>query len=179
LQELALHVLDLAQNAVEAGARHVGIEVVEDLAGDRLTIRVTDDGRGMDEETARKASDPFYTTRATRRVGLGLSLLRAAAEAAGGGMSIRSEPGRGTTVEVTFQRSHLDRAPLGDVPNTLLVLVAGNPEITFSYRHVVDGREFVFDGAEFRAALGDLSPQHPAVLRWLRQALAEDSPESP
>ncbi len=178
MQELALHVLDLAQNAIEAGARHVRIEVVEDLAGDRLSIVVADDGRGMDEETVRQVTDPFYTTRSSRRVGLGLSLLAAAAEAAGGSLAIRSRPGRGTTVEATFQRGHLDRAPLGDVAGTLLVLVVGNPEVTFSYRHVVDGREFEFDGGEFRAALGELSPQHPAVLRWLRQALAGDPREA-
>ena len=179
MQQLSQHVLDLAQNAVEAGARHVGIEVVEDLSGDRLTIRVVDDGRGMDEATIRRATDPFYTTRSTRRVGLGLSLLSAAAEAAGGGMCVESRLGQGTTVEATFQRSHLDRAPLGDLPGTLLVLVVGNPEVTFRYRHVADGREFEFDGGEVRAAAGELWPGHPAVLRWLREALAEDPPEAP
>ncbi len=172
-----MHVLDLAQNAIEAGARRIRIEVVEDLAGDRLRIVVADDGRGMDEAAARAAADPFYTTRSSRRVGLGLSLLAAATAAAGGSLDVRSRLGEGTTVEASFQRSHIDRAPLGDLPGTLFVLVAGNPEVTFQYRHQVDGRVFEFDGDEFRAALGDLAPQHPAVLRWLRQALREDAGE--
>jgi hypothetical protein len=173
-----MHVLDLAQNSIEAGARHVRIDVVEDAVADALTVTIADDGRGMDEETVRQVTDPFFTTRSTRRVGLGLSLLEEAAEAAGGSLAIDSQPGRGTTVTATFRRSHLDRAPLGDLPGTIFVLVASNPEVTFTYRHVVDGREFAFDGPEFRATLGDMSPQNPAILRWLRQALDEGPAES-
>ncbi len=178
MQELSLHILDLAYNAIEAGARHVSIEVIEDRTADRLTIAVSDDGRGMDEATVRRVVDPFYTSRRTRKVGLGLSLLEAAAEAAGGGVRIRSEEGEGTTVEATFQLSHVDRAPLGDLAGTVLVLVAANPEVTFCYRHVVDGREFEFDGEAYREALGTLSPQHPSALRWLRGALAKDNAET-
>ena len=178
MQELSLHVLDLARNALEAGARHVRIEVIEDHREDRLTIVVADDGRGIDAKALSQVTDPFYTTRSTRRVGLGLSLLAAAAEAAGGELAIRSQPGCGTVVEATFKHSHLDRAPLGDLRGTLLVLIAGNPEATFVYRHEVDGRVFEFDGGEFRAVLGEMSPQHPAVLSWLQQTLAEDLPES-
>jgi anti-sigma regulatory factor (Ser/Thr protein kinase) len=178
VEELSLHVLDLAYNGVEAGARRIRIEVIEDLAADRLTIVVADDGRGMDEETIRRATDPFYTTRGARRVGLGLSLLEAAARSAGGEVSIRSAPGGGTTVQATFQHSHLDRAPLGDLRGAVLVLVVGNPEVTFSYLHRVDGKEFEFDGGEFRAALGDLSPQHPAVLCWLRDTFERDPSEA-
>ncbi len=174
MQELSLHILDLAYNAVEAGARHVSIDVVEERAADRLTIAVSDDGRGMDEATARQVTNPFYTSRTTRRVGLGLSLLEAAAEAAGGGLRIRSAPGRGTTIEATFQLSHVDRAPLGDLPGTVLVLVVGEPDVAFRYRHVVDGHVFEFDGEAYREALGTLPPQHPAALRWLRGALSED-----
>jgi anti-sigma regulatory factor (Ser/Thr protein kinase) len=178
LQELSLHVLDLAYNAVEAGARHVAIEVIEDRAADRLTVAVSDDGRGMDEATVRQVADPFYTSRKTRRVGLGLSLLKEAAEAAGGGMRIRSTPGRGTTVEATFQLSHVDRAPLGDLSGTVLVLIVGQPEVAFRYRHLVGGREFEFDGEAYRDTLGTLSPQHPAALRWLRSALSQDHGET-
>ena len=174
MQELSLHILDLAYNAVEAGARHVSIEVIEDRAADRLTIRVSDDGRGMDEATVRRVVDPFYTSRSTRRVGLGLSLMEAAAEAAGGSLRIHSVEGVGTTVEATFELSHVDRAPLGDLPSTVLVLVAGQPEVAFRYRHVVDGHEFEFDGDAYREVLGTLPPQHPTALRWLRGAFAED-----
>ncbi len=174
MQEISLHILDLAYNAVEAGARQVSIEVIEDRAADRLTIRVGDDGRGMDEATVRRVVGPFYTSRNVRKVGLGLSLLELAAEAAGGGLRIVSEAGQGTTVEATFQLSHVDRAPLGDLAATVLVLVAGQPEVGFRYRHVVDGQEFEFDGEAYREALGTLPPQHPVALRWLRGALAED-----
>lgn len=177
MQELSLHVLDLAYNAIEAGARHVSIEVIENRAADRLTLVVRDDGRGMDEATVRQATDPFYTSRTTRRVGLGLSLLSEAAEAAGGKMLIRSTPGRGTTVEATFRLSHVDRAPLGDLAGTVFVLVVGQPAVTFRFRHSIDGRVLEFDGDTFREALGGESPQNPAVLRWLRRALAEDNGE--
>ena len=121
--ELALHVLDILQNAVEAGATHVDLAVLEDEPSDRLTITVIDDGRGMDEETTRRVLDPFYTTRTTRHVGLGLPLYSAAAEGAGGGLTILSHPGEGTTIEASFQLSHPDRQPLGDMAGD----VAGGP----------------------------------------------------
>jgi len=109
MREIVLHLLDLAENSVTAGARAITISVCEDLVADRLTARIEDDGRGMDEETVRKVSDPFFTSRTTRKVGLGIPLLKEAAEACNGKMEIWSKPGAGTQIEASFQHSHIDR----------------------------------------------------------------------
>lgn len=173
VRELALHVLDILQNAVEAGATRVALMVDEDQAADRLTIIVRDNGRGMDAATAARATDPFFTSRETRHVGLGLPLFAAAAERAGGRLVIRSEPGCGTTVEATFQLSHPDRQPLGDMADTLLAFLLADRAPDLHYWHHVDGETFEFDTADIRAALGDVPLTHPAVRQWLAEFLAE------
>ncbi|MGB9886511.1 MAG: ATP-binding protein [Moorellales bacterium] len=172
MQELALHILDLFRNAVEAGARKVYIAVREDTVSGRLEIEVRDDGRGMTPEQARAARDPFYTTRATRRVGLGLALLEAAARQAGGDMKIESVPGKGTRVVASFRHGHLDRAPLGDLAVTLQVVVS-EPEVEVEYEHGRDGRIFRFSTRELDNSLGPQARQHPAVLAWVRRYVAE------
>ncbi len=135
LRELALHILDIAENSLNAGASLVTIEVLEDIAADQLTIRVIDNGRGMDAETASRVVDPFFTTRTTRKVGLGLPFLKQAAELSNGTLTIDSQVGQGTTVTATFQRSHIDRMPLGDLPGTILTLIVGYPQANFVFRH--------------------------------------------
>jgi len=175
VRELALHILDVVENSLAAGARHITIEIEEDLAADSLTIRVMDDGRGMDEETAQRALDPFYTTRTTRHVGLGLPLFKAAAERSAGELRLTSSPGQGTTVTARFQHSHIDRAPLGDLPATLLGLLLSDRSAEIRYVHRLDGREFVFDTREVRDALGaDVPLTHPAVREWMRSYLTEN-----
>ncbi len=175
MRELSLHLLDLAENAVTAGARRVSITVEESPAEDRLTIRVADDGRGLPEEKLRRLEDPFVTTRTTRRVGLGLSLLAAAARRAGGALRVRSAPGEGTEVCAEFRFHHIDRAPLGDVPATIAVLIAGYPTVDFVYRHRIEEREIVLDTRELRAGGEGMDPADPAVAdavaRWLRDRL--------
>jgi hypothetical protein len=171
MEDLSLHILDIAQNAVEAGATRVDIDLVEDRAADLLAIGVRDNGRGMDRATAAAATDPFFTTRTTRRVGMGLPLLAAAARAAGGVLSLESEPGQGTRVKATFRYSHIDRAPLGDIETTLMVLLAGNPDVDVLFRHVVSGREFSLCSKDVRAALPgeNLTSSHGLAL--LREAI--------
>ncbi len=173
MRELALHVLDVVENSLAAGARHITIEIDEDLAADRLRIRVADDGRGMDAETARRALDPFFTTRTTRHVGLGLPLFRAAAERCNGSLQLHSTLGQGTTVSAEFQHSHIDRAPLGDMPSTLLGLLLSDRPAEICYIHRVDGRAFVFDTAQVRAELGDVPFTNPLVRDWMRDYLTE------
>lgn len=168
-----MHVLDLVQNSLEAGATRVEVEVVEDTAMDCLLLSVEDDGRGMSAETLNEISNPFYTTRTTRRVGLGIPLLLAAAQRCGGELRIESEPGRGTKVTATFQRSHIDRAPLGDMAETLLSVLLRERPVELHYRHRVDGRTFEFDTRAVKAELGGLSFSHPAVVNWLRGYLSE------
>jgi anti-sigma regulatory factor (Ser/Thr protein kinase) len=184
--ELALHVLDILRNAVEAGATQVELTIVEDEPADRLALTVTDNGRGMDDETIRRALNPFYTTRRTRHVGLGLPLLVAAAETAGGGLTIRSRAGEGTTVETTFRLSHPDRQPLGDMAATLLAFLLADtaPDLRYTHRLNRQGgavppaeREFAFDAAAVRAELDGLPLNHPIVARWLAEYLAEGERE--
>lgn len=173
MRELALHVLDVLENAIEAGAKRVELTIDEDSAVDRLTIEVADDGRGMSDAVLRRVGDPFYTTRTTRHVGLGIPLLRAAARRCNGDLTIASLPGSGTRVLVSFQRSHIDRAPLGDMRSTLLGVLLSQAEIDLRYQHRIDGREFAFDTTEMRAALRDVPLSHPAVREWLEAFLAE------
>lgn len=156
-----------------AEATRIELDVVEDLQGDRLTIEVRDNGRGMDEELKRKVLDPFTTTRTTRHVGLGLPLFAAAAERCGGRLTVESEKGKGTRVTATFQHSHIDRAPLGDMVSALMGVILSERQVDLAYRHTVDGREFSFDTAEFRKELGDVPLTEPSVRDWIVQYLTE------
>jgi light-regulated signal transduction histidine kinase (bacteriophytochrome) len=179
MRELALHVLDLLQNAAEAGATRVTLLVNEDWPVDRLTIIVDDNGRGMAPETIARVTDPFFTTRTTRHVGLGLPLLAASAERSGGALAIRSRTGAGSTVEATFRLSHPDRQPLGDLASSLLAFLLGERAPGLHHRHEVIRHggcspiKFEFDTAAIAAELGTVPLNHPAVQRWLAEFLAE------
>ncbi len=166
MEDLALHILDIARNSIDAGATEIEIVIEEDLAGNRLTIELRDNGRGMSPETLSRAADPFFTTRTTRRVGMGLPLLAQAARSAGGGLSLESQPGRGTSVRAVFEHGHIDRAPLGDLETTLMVLLAGHSEIDIRFRHRVDHAEYELDSADLRAAGIDVgSPEGLMAVR--------------
>ncbi len=169
MEDLALHILDIAQNSLEAGASEIEIEIREDIEQDRLTIRVQDNGRGMDPETAAKVTDPFFTTRTTRKVGLGLPLMTAACRAAGGALTIDSKPGQGTTITATFRHRHIDRAPLGDIEGSLMALIAGRPDKAILFRHQVEDRVFELDSRDFQAA--GIDPASPTGLMVLREAI--------
>lgn len=173
MEELALHILDLVQNSLAAGATEVVIEIEEDSAGGSLVITITDNGCGMDQEFVRRVLDPFTTTRTTRRVGLGLSLLAMAARQAGGDVQIASEKGKGTCVTATFRLQHWDCPPLGDVPATLVTVLAGAPRLNLTYRHTVDGRAFTFRTSEIQRELGEIPINNPKVLTFLKRHLQE------
>jgi hypothetical protein len=178
MREISLHLLDIAENSVAAEGKNISIHVHEDLFNDRLSASVIDDGRGMDAETAQQVQDPFYTTRTTRNVGLGIPLLKDAAEMAEGSFSLQSEPGSGTWVEAEFRHSHIDRMPLGDLSSTFLTLLISHPQIdwTFLYR-VTDkneqSRDFMFESAELKRELGDISLTEPEVLTFVRGIFEE------
>ena len=153
MEELALHILDIAENSIEAGAGSLEIELREEPEADRLLLIVSDDGPGMTAGILEKVQDPFYTTRTTRKVGMGLALLAQAARAAGGELTLESEPGRGTTVRASLQYTHLDRAPVGDIETTLMVLMAGHPDLQIRFRHSLGSREYELDSGEFDGLL--------------------------
>jgi len=173
VRELSLHLLDIVENSLEAGATRVLVDVAEDTIRNRLTIKVEDNGRGMDQTTLARALDPFFTTRTTRHVGLGLPLLRAAAQRCDGDLRIQSRPGHGTTVAADFRRDHIDRAPLGDIESTLLalVLMVGESDIRYTQRR--DKKVFALDTAELREALGSVPLGHPRVRAWVQQYIQE------
>lgn len=173
LRELSLHILDLVENSINASATRVCIRVTEDTSSDELSLQVVDNGRGMDPDLATRAADPFVTTRTTRHVGLGLPFLKQAAEMCNGTFTIDSTPGTGTTVTATFQLSHIDRMPLGDIAGTLLTLIIGYPQVDFEYSHVVNGKASQIDTRSIRAELGDVSLSEPEVIAYLRSQIAD------
>ena len=173
MRELSLHILDALENSVEAGATRIELRIEEDLPKDRLTITITDNGHGMSEELAKKVLDPFVTTRSTRHVGLGLPLFAAAAERCAGELRIQSQPGVGTTVVATFQHSHIDRAPLGDLPGSLMAVMLPERPVDIYYKHIVGDRDFEMDTAEIRRLLEGVPLAHPRVREWLESTLTE------
>ena len=173
MREIALHLLDIAENGAAAGAKTIQVTVEEDTLKDRLKTVVQDDGRGMDADLVARVIDPFVTSRTTRKVGLGIPLFKAAAEACNGGLSITSAPGRGTCVTTEVQRSHIDRMPLGDLIGTMLTLVIGFPGIHWIFRYRVDDAEFVFDDEPVKRALGEVPLTEPAILTFIKDYLRE------
>ena len=165
MQELSLNILDIAENSVKAGASLITVAVCYRPAADRLTVTITDDGCGMDAETVRKVTDPFYTTRTTRRVGMGLPLWK---------MAVVTAPGEDTTVTAVFGLSHIDRLPLGDLPQTMATLIGGSPEKDFRLEFDYDGARFAADTREYRAVLGEeISLAEPEVLAFITGQVAE------
>ena len=154
MEDLSLHILDIAENSISAGARLINITLVEDSVRDLLTVEIADDGKGMSSDVVDKVVDPFYTSRTTRKVGLGLPLFQEAAAAANGSMEIRSIADRGTTVRATFQLSHIDRKPIGNMVETVTSLLCSSEEVDVRYVHIRDGNKMIFDSKEIRDELG-------------------------
>ena len=153
MKDLSLHILDIVENSVRAGAKNIGISIVEDTDKDLLRIKIEDDGKGMDKEMAVKASNPFITTKANKKVGLGISLLKQAAETANGRFKLESELNKGTKVEAEFQLSNIDRKPLGDIAESLIsaILMAKDTEFDFEYKK--DKETFSFNTKEIKSQL--------------------------
>ncbi len=177
MKEIALHIMDIAQNSIRAGASEIRITLSESVAADSLTLTVSDNGMGMDAETRRMAADPWFTSRTTRKVGMGLPLLEMNASLSGGGMIIDSAPGQGTTVTASFVYSHVDRPPLGDVSGTIALLIMSNPAINIEYIHICEGTEWSISTAEIKEALGEDAVTDLTVVRSLREIINENVAE--
>lgn len=173
MRELALHILDIAENSLSAGADFIEIKIEEDLSEDIMKIFIQDNGRGMSPETVARITDPFVTSRKTRQVGLGIPFFKAAAEACEGTFGIASEPNRGTTVTATFKHSHIDRMPLGDMAGTMLSLIIGTPDVHWTYQHQVNQESFAFDNQPIKEILGEVPLSDPAVMKYIREMLEE------
>jgi len=148
MEDLSLHILDVVENSIAANASKIIIKIIEEKEKDLLVIEIKDNGRGMNEETINKVLDPFYTTRTTRRVGLGLSLLQQAAKESNGDFEINSKPGVGTEIKASFQDSHIDRKPIGDMNSTIVTLITSHPEINFIYEYQDEEDNYVLDSKE-------------------------------
>ncbi|MCL2662147.1 MAG: ATP-binding protein [Oscillospiraceae bacterium] len=174
MNELSLNILDIAQNSIAAEATLVEIDVEEDSSTDRITIRVRDNGRGMSEDFLKAAQNPFVTTRTTRKIGLGISFLKEAAEITGGTFELKSELGIGTTVTATFVMSHIDRQPVGNLTETVITLVTLNTEIDFIVRYRVNENEFMFSTQEVKVLLSEnASLNSPSVVVFLTEYVNE------
>jgi len=171
MEDLSLHILDIVENSIDAGAKIVEINICEDLKEDLLIIEIIDDGKGMDQDMLKKALDPFFTTKTVRKVGMGLSLFREAARIANGDLSIKSVVGRGTILRAAFQHSHIDRKPLGDMAKTMITLIVGHPEIRFKYLHRKNDMESRLDTEEFRNKRNGLTTSVIELTRLIKLAL--------
>lgn len=176
MRELSLNVMDVAQNSVRAEASLITIDVSESDKNDNLTISISDNGCGMTEEQVKQTIDPFFTTRTTRKVGLGVPLFKMSAEQTGGSFSIESEVGKGTVTTASYVKSHVDMTPLGDINSTVEILIRCNPNIDFVFNHSTDIGSFTLDTRELREVLGDdVSLDTPDVLEWINAFLEEQT----
>lgn len=173
MRELALHILDIAENGIAAGAECIYISIDEDRANNILTLVVEDDGSGIPAEMMSTITDPFVTTRTTRRVGMGLSLLEATAVRCDGQLAIDSEPGKGTKVTATFRYDHIDRAPIGNMVNTITTLIFGNPDIDFIYTHIINDNIYKLDMREIRKTYSGGPVMEPRVVLNLARSMGQ------
>lgn len=174
MDDLSLHILDIIENSVAAGATHIKIRIDEDIADNVLTIKIEDNGRGMDKVTLDKALDPFYTTKKTRRVGLGLSMLAQATQESEGSFDIKSQPGKGTRVTAKFAYDHIDRKPLGNMAETITTCIAGSGlQTDIVYRHSRGDKEFIFDTNEIKERLNGVAIDNPEIISFLKQQIEE------
>ena len=177
MKDLSLNLLDIAENSVKAGATLTQLLLTQE--GDTLTFQVVDDGKGMTEEILRGVTDPFYTTRTTRKVGMGLPLLRLAAEQTGGTMTVESRyqddypDSHGTVVTAVFHTDHIDCPPVGDVVATVTTLIQGHPDTNFYFRHACGGTEIELDTRQLREILGEVSLAEYEVLQWITGYLTD------
>ena len=174
MRELALNILDIAENSLAAGAKLIGISLTADFDEDRMEVGITDDGCGMDKDTLARVTDPFTTSRTTRSVGMGLPLFKFSAESAGGRFHIESEKGKGTSVTAEYRISHIDRMPLGDFGGVVLQLVTMNQGVDFRVAVKVGKAEGVLDTREVREILGDVPLDAPEIRAFLRDYIQEN-----
>ena len=200
MYELSLNIMDIAQNSIRANAGLVSIDVTVNEAGDMLEIVIADDGDGMSEEVLRAVSDPFFTTRTTRKIGLGIPYYEMVAKMCGGEFDLSSSPGAGARVSASFRLSHIDRAPLGDMGQTVALLAGANPQIDFVYTLTRKNAaadtgaqtaaadpgaqaaaagcadaKFAFDTREIKELLGDIGIDSPEIVVYMQSYINENS----
>ncbi len=156
MKEIVDHIIDIVNNSISAGAHNIIIDIHESITNDYLQISIIDDGIGIDDDTLKKITDPFFTTKKDKKVGLGISLLKYHAELAGGSFYIKSELNKGTEIKATFQLSHIDRQPIGDIAGTIILLITSHTNINFIYNHQTDFGNFTLDTKEIKDIINDI-----------------------
>ncbi len=173
MEDISLHILDVAENSINAGATLVRIRIEENAGDDIFSVRIEDNGKGIPKEYLREVLDPFYTTRTTRKIGMGLSLLAQSARETGGDIDIASAENRGTVVDAWFRPSSIDMKPTGNIADTLIVLITGNPKADFDFSYVRDSRECAVDTRQIKAELEGVPINSPQVIAPLRKYLQD------
>ncbi len=177
MKDISLHILDIANNSVSAGATLIEIEIYEQPLAGILTIKIKDNGRGMKPEILQKVTDPFYTTRTNRKVGMGIPLLKQNAEQTGGSLKIQSEERVGAELTAVFNTNHIDCPPLGNIAEIMTILITGNPKIDFLYTHKIENQEFSLDSRQIKEILEDVPINSPPMVRYIREMLTENIEE--
>jgi hypothetical protein len=177
MKELSMHVYDLMENSIAANASEIKLTIRDSIKDNIYAFTIEDNGKGMSPEFLAKVTDPYTTTRTTRKVGLGLPLIKMNTENCGGGMKIVSEVGKGTRLDFWFQHNHWDRPPMGDLAGTIVMLCSQHEDIHIVYRHITDKDEFVFDTAEVKEALDGASMNDLSIFRYLKDMVKENLEE--
>jgi anti-sigma regulatory factor (Ser/Thr protein kinase) len=175
MRELSLNILDVAQNSIAAGASLIEIVVQENSKKGEMLIGIYDNGCGMSAEEAQNVTDPFFTTRTTRKVGMGIPLFKLAAEMTGGALRVESSKNAGTRITAEFKTDSVDFVPLGDICSTILMLITMNTDRDFLYTRKIDGREFTLDTRELKDILGDVPLNEPEVAQWIKGFIEEQT----
>ena len=174
MRELSLNVLDIVQNSITANANLIEIELIEEMNNDILKINIFDNGKGMTDEQIKSVTDPFYTTRTTRKIGLGIPLFKMAAEMSGGSFKIESTVGSGTKIYTSYIYSSIDRMPVGNINETVSMLIRMNPDIDFVYTHTFNEKSYSLDTRELREQLENVPLDTPEVIDWINDYLTEN-----
>lgn len=176
MRELSLNILDIVQNSISAGANLIEVDLDEDFNSKITVIKITDNGSGMTKEQIDSVTNPFYTTRKTRKVGLGIPFFKMAAEVTGGNFKIESSLGSGTTITAKFINSNIDMTPVGDINSTISILIKCSSNLDFVFKRTINGNSFTLDTREIRNILGsDIPLNNPDVSTWINDFLKENS----
>ncbi len=174
MRELSLHIMDIVENGINAGADRINIDIIAESGQNSLTIKVTDNGSGIPDHMKKNVTSPFTTSRTTRKVGLGLSLLKEAALRCDGSLDITSLEKKGTRVTVLFKLDHMDRAPMGNISLSLMTLIIGNPTTQIILNYKSDKDTFLFDTEETKKELDGLSLSDPVVFNHLKDLITKE-----
>ena len=167
-----MHIMDIVENSVAAGANEVSLTIEKNTEKDFLMIQIKDNGSGMDEAMLKMVKDPFVTTKSGKKIGLGLSLLNEAARKSNGEMKIASQLGKGTVVHARFGLKHIDRQPIGDIVETMITLIVGHPDVEFKYCYMKDDESYLWDSKKIRARFGDVFRSDPEVQNYIRKEIS-------